>query len=88
MTYREVAGTARACAGWCVALLGLALPVSTALDGVLVGLTLLCWMIALPLEPRVSLGAWVRVRPALIALVLFCLVLAACAWSPAPWKAA
>ena len=88
MTYREVADTARACARWCVALLGLAIPVSTALDGVLVGLTLVCWMIALPLEPRLTLGTWVRVRPALIAMALFCLVLAACAWSPAPWKAA
>jgi len=88
VTYREVALTARACAGWCVVLLGFSIPLSTALDGVLVGLTVSAWLIALPLDPRGSLAVWVRTRPALVALLLFCMLLAACAWSPVPWKAA
>lgn len=88
MTSRELAPRARACAGWLVALTGFSLCISTAFDGVLVALTLLAWLIALPAGLRESLSVWVSVRPALVALLLLGLLLVACTYSPVPWKAA
>ncbi len=88
MTGRELALKARACAGWFVPLTGFALCISTALDGVLVVLTLAAWLIALPLAWRESLRRWWDMRPAFIALLLLALLLVACAYSAVPWKAA
>ena len=88
MIGRELALQARACAGWLVALIGFSLCISTAFDGMLVAATLIAWLIALPLAGRESLRGWLEIRPAFVALLLLALLLIACTYSPAPWKAA
>lgn len=88
MTYSGIALKAHAGAGWCVALLGFSIPVSTALDGLLVALVILAWLVAAPVCLRESLRSYARVKPALIALLLFGALLMSCTYSPASWKEA
>lgn len=81
MTYREPALFARRAAAWCFPLLGLAIPVSTALDSILVAAIVLAWLAALPHDFtrwRVSLTA---VRPITIATALFALIVGATLYS-------
>lgn len=88
MNYQGVAVKARESAAWCVALLGLAIPLSTALDGVATGLIVIAWLIALP----VCFHQWRRsvavTPPLLAAALLFGLLFVACFYSGVPWKAA
>lgn len=88
MIYRDLAATARASAGWCVALLGFAIPVSTALDGVLLALTLIACLFAAPSSFREWLRSWVRLRAALLSLLVFGALLLAALYSPVPWRTA
>lgn len=83
MSHSGFATRARNGAGYAVALLGFAIPVSTALDGVLVGLVLIAWLLAWPTAFITSLDALRRDAPALIALMLFALIFASAAWSAA-----
>src|SRR5688572_16770253 len=87
MTYRGVALKAHAGAGWAIALLGLAIPISTALDSVLTGCILLAWVVALPASARES-RFYARRTPIAIGLALFALLAVACLWSSVPWSAA
>lgn len=88
MIYRDLAATARASAGWCVALLGFAIPVSTALDGVLLALTLIACLFAAPSSFREWLRLWVRLRAALLSFLVFGALLLAALYSPVPWRTA
>lgn len=88
MIYRDLALKARASAGWCVALLGFAIPVSTALDGVLLALMLVACLIAAPSSYHEWLRLWVRVRAALLSLLVFGALLVAALYSPVPWRTA
>lgn len=88
MTYRDLALTARAGAGWCAALLGFAIPVSTAFDGTLVVMLVFAWIIALPVSLREWGGTYLEVKPALVALLLFCALAIACFHGPATWTMA
>lgn len=81
MTSRRIAA-ARAGGGAAVALLGLAIPVSVAADGVLAALALLAWLAALPASARASYST-VRASPALLAaLALFALLAASALHAP------
>lgn len=86
MTWRGLAPSARASAGWFAVLLGFAIPVSTALDGALVVLLLLAWIIALPASFRDWGRTCLQVKPALVALLLFCALFVACFHGAATWK--
>jgi len=88
VTYRDLALKARTGAGWCAALLGFAIPVSTAFDGTLVVMLVFAWIIALPVSFREWGRTCLQVRPALVALLLFCALSIACLYSPASWKGA
>lgn len=84
MIYRKVATSARASAGVCVALLGFAIPISTAFDNIAAALVLLAWLIAASADPRHALRSFVTYRPAIFAVLLFLTLLASCAYSIAP----
>jgi O-antigen ligase len=86
VTYREVAASARMSAGGCAALLGFAIPISTALDNVLLALVVLAWLVAAPACLSDTLRSYVRLRPALLALGVFAALLVSAAYSPLPWK--
>jgi O-antigen ligase len=89
VTYSGVALKAQTSAGWCVALLGFAIPVSTALDGILTVFVLAAWFIAAPALFRDRRISRAQTRPAplvLIALALFIALAIACLWSSAPWR--
>ena len=86
MIYRGVAERLRASAAWCVALLGLAIPISTAADNVLLGLVVCAWLAALP----IYFGQWWKsltaIPPLLVAALLFAALLAGTLYSPVSWK--
>lgn len=88
MTYVVVAQKARAGAGWCVALLGLAIPISTALDSLIFGVLLLAALVALPC----SFAEWRRsiasVPPLLAAALLFGALVIGCFYGNVPWRIA
>lgn len=88
MTYDVVAQRARAGAGWCIALLGLAIPISTALDSLILGALLLAALVALPrgfAEWRRSVAS---VPPLLAGAILFGALIIGCFYSNVPWRAA
>jgi O-antigen ligase len=84
MTYRDVAVRLRAGAGWCVALLGLSIPMSTGADNVLLALVVLAWLAALPLHWRVSWRAFVSTPPLVAAAVFFAALVMGIFYSPVP----
>lgn len=81
MTYSAIAQKARAGAGWCTALLGFAIPISTALDSVFTVAVLLACVTAAPLYLREWRFHYVQMKTPLAALVLFILLALACLWS-------
>jgi O-antigen ligase len=87
VTYSAIAQQARAGAGWCTALLGFAIPVSTALDSILTAAVLLACVIAAPLYLREWRIHYVQIKTPLVALVLFALLALACLWSAVPARA-
>lgn len=88
MTYSEVARYARTTGAWSVAALGLAIPISTAADSIVLVLIL----IAAALNPRTSLPeirrAIAQTPPVAAAALLFALLLIGCAHGSAPLKEA
>jgi O-antigen ligase len=84
MTYRDVAVRLRAGAAWCVALLGLALPISTGADNVLLALIVLAWIAALPAHWRESWRAFVSTPPLIAAAVFFAALVIGILYSPVP----
>jgi len=91
VTYSRLALKAQAGAGWGVALLGFAIPVSTALDSILTVFVLAAWLIAVPALFRDRRLSQSYARPAplvLVALALFIALAIACLWSPVSWRGA
>lgn len=88
MTYGLFAEKARGCAAWCVALLGLAIPVSTALDSLILGVLIIAGVVALPRY----FGEWRRsiasIPPLLAAAILFGALLVGCLYSDVSWRVA
>jgi O-antigen ligase len=88
VTYPDIAAGARRAAAWCMAGLGLAIPVSTAADTLVLGVI----VIAAMLNAREAIGGMrrnvVSAPPMAAALVLFGWLLIACAYSTAPPKEA
>ncbi|MDB5903679.1 MAG: O-Antigen polymerase [Betaproteobacteria bacterium] len=84
MTYRDVAVRLRAGAGWCVALLGLSIPISTGADNVLLALVVLAWIAALPVDWRASWRAFVSTPPLVAAAVFFAALVIGIVYSPVP----
>lgn len=88
MTYGAVADKARLAAAWCVALLGLTIPLSTALDGVLSAILLIAWVLALPRDFHEWRKSFASIPPVLAAASLFGLLLIGCFYSGVTWKVA
>jgi len=86
VTYRGLAASARTGAGGGVALLGFAIPISTAFDSVVAALVVLAWIVAAPADARQTLRSIISYKPALLAVLLFVALLASCAYSNAPLK--
>jgi O-antigen ligase len=88
VTPGKVAAPARAGAAACVALLGLAIPVSTAFDSVLAALVFAAWLVAAPVCFHETARAYMQVKPALFGLLVFAALLVSCTYSPLIWQAA
>lgn len=86
MTALTLARNLRKMGGWCVVLLGFAISLSTAADGILTALLLLAWLIALPTHFRESLRTYANVKPALFGLMIFGMLVVSAAYSGVPWK--
>jgi O-antigen ligase len=84
MTYRDVAVKLRAGAAWCVALLGLTIPISTGADNVLLALVVFAWLVALPAQWRESWRAFISTPPLIAAAAFFCTLLLGMLYSPVP----
>ena len=82
----ELGRRARLVAGWCTGLLGLAIPISTALDSILVVGVLGAWVVAVFAHAESALPVTTRFER--IALGLFGMLVLSCAYSPVSWAAA
>ena len=88
MTYQEVTATARSTAGWSVVALGLAIPISTAADSVLLGVLLIAWLTALPASIGEARSSVLGTPPVTVAILLFALLAAGCFYGEASAKGA
>lgn len=81
-SYRPVAGGAERTAQWAAVLLGASIPISVALDNVLLGVLVLAWLASANFRDK---AAAVRAHPvALAAIALFAVYVAGIAWSDGP----
>lgn len=81
MRNQTFSSRADACARACAIALGFSIPISVALDNVLLGLILLCWLASG--DYRDKLAGAVHNRVAAASLMLFCLLIAGLAWTQA-----
>ena len=84
MTAATLAARARQIAGWSAAALGLAIPISTAADGILLGLVLLAAIVGFAASLPAMRSFAVHTPPASAALLLFGLLAIGCLYGIAP----
>lgn len=80
---QQVTGYARRAAGLSIAALGLAIPISTFADGVLLGLLLVAWLVALPGSFQASRTRLLKTPPVIVAALLFAVLVAGCFYGEA-----
>ena len=88
MTYRALAVKLREGGGWGVALLGLAIPLSTGADNTLLALVALAWLVALPEDWRESWLRFTSTPPMLAGAAFFGALVVGMLYSPVPLNAA